>query len=73
MEMKAGFYSANEQSTQMKEQISHMEGQVSLMREQIGFLHEGQTEMKNLLKQKADQADFAGLEMRVTRLENKVA
>jgi hypothetical protein len=59
LEMKAGFLSVNDQ--------------FSMMKEQIGLLHEGQTETKNLLKQKVDQSEFANLEMRVTRLENKVA
>jgi len=66
LEMKAGFYSVNEQLSTVKEQIT-------AVKEQIGLLHEGQTETKNLLKQKADQAEFANLEMRVARLENKVA
>jgi hypothetical protein len=50
-----------------------MKAEFHIVKEQIGLLHEGMTETKNLLKQKADQAEFANLEMRVTRLENKMA
>ena len=38
---------------------------------QVALLHEGQTEIKNSLKQKVDRDEFAALEMRVARLENK--
>jgi hypothetical protein len=40
---------------------------------QIALLHEGQTGIKNSLKQKPTQDDFSKLEMRVAKLENKVA
>jgi uncharacterized protein YllA (UPF0747 family) len=41
--------------------------------EQIALLHEGQTEIKNILKQKPGQDEFGKLEMRVAKLESKVA
>ncbi len=41
--------------------------------EQIALLHEDVTDIKNSLKLKVDREEFAKLEMRVTKLENKVA
>jgi hypothetical protein len=41
--------------------------------EQVAILYEGQTEIKHDLKRKVDRDEFAKLELRVARLENKAA
>ncbi len=53
------------------------EAKTDSMMEQIALLHEGQTEIKaelrSGLKDRVTYSDFAKLEKRVVRLENKVA
>jgi chromosome segregation ATPase len=53
--------------------LDRMEGSIQSLRQEVALLHEGQTEIKHELRRKADAEDLAKLEMRVTRLENKVA
>jgi hypothetical protein len=50
-----------------------VENKIRTMKEQISLLHEGQAEIKNELKQKVDRNEFGKLEIRVARLESKVA
>ena len=57
----------------LKDDVSVLKSDVGSLKEQVAFLHEGQTEIKNSLKLKVDRDEFFGLEMRVARLENKVA
>ncbi len=57
----------------MNHRFDKIEGGISSLKEQVALLHEGQTEIKYSLKQKIDREEFARLEMRVTRLENRTA
>ena len=53
--------------------FTKVEADIYSLKEQVALLHEGQTEIKNELKQKVGQAEFGRLEMRVAKLENKAA
>lgn len=57
----------------LKNQVGYLTDQVGSIKEQIGILHEGQTEIKQSLKQHVTRDEFDKLEMRMTKLENKVA
>ncbi len=57
----------------LKEQAGVLTVDVHGLKGQVALLHEGQTEIKNSLKQKVGRDEFAALEMRVARLENKAA
>lgn len=57
----------------MQAEFKIVKSDIRSMKEQIALLHEGQTEIKNLLKQKVDRDEFARLEMRVAKLENRAA
>ncbi len=59
--------------TKINAGFQRMDEQFTSVREQIALLHEGQTEIKNELKQKVDRQEFSNLEKRVARLESKVA
>lgn len=50
-----------------------MKGEFHSVKEQIALLHVGQTEIKHMLTRKADQDNVDRLEMRVAKLESKVA
>ena len=50
-----------------------IEADIQSVKQQIGLLHEGQTEIKSELRQKADRSELAKLEKRLARLEHKVA
>jgi len=57
----------------MEGRMGRIEKQHVTMMEQIALLHEGQTEIKSELRSRVTNADFEKLEMRVVRLENRVA
>ncbi|NTV51618.1 MAG: hypothetical protein HGA76_01190 [Candidatus Firestonebacteria bacterium] len=57
----------------MDGRFDKVETDLASVKEQIGLLHEGQTEIKGELKQKADGRELSKLEKRVARLEHKVA
>lgn len=64
----------------LKAKLNTVESDLSLVKldlhsvkKQVAYLHEGQTEIKNLLKQKANQSDLAKLKKQVADLKNKVA
>ncbi|MCK5240965.1 hypothetical protein KAR34_00815 [bacterium] len=57
----------------LKTDVSILKTDVSTLKEQSVLLHEGQTEIKNELKQKVGRDEFAKLEVRVARLESKAA
>lgn len=56
-----------------REDRGAMKGQMESVKEQIALLHEGQTTIKSELKEKVAREEFSQLEMRVAKLENKVA
>ncbi len=58
---------------ELKEKTDRVEVKIDSHTEQIARLQEDVTDIKNSLKLKADREEFAKLEMRVTKLENKVA
>jgi hypothetical protein len=53
--------------------LEKVEINVLAIREQVALLHEGQTEIKNELSQKVGRDEFGKLEVRVAKLESKVA
>jgi methyl-accepting chemotaxis protein len=53
--------------------FQYMHEQFTSVKEQVALLHEGQTEIKNELKQKVSRDEFSRLELRVAKLENKAA
>jgi cell division protein FtsB len=57
----------------VRKEIGYLTRKTDSLTAQVALLHEGQTEIKNTLKQKVDREEFASLEMRVARLENKAA
>lgn len=57
----------------MQAEFKIVKSDIRTIKEQIALLHEGQTEIKNNLKQKVDRDEFARLEMRVAKLENRAA
>lgn len=59
--------------SKMNDGFQYMHEQFGSLKEQVALLHEGQTEIKNDLKQKVDRDEFGRLELRVARLENKAA
>ncbi len=60
-------------TTVLKTDVGTLKTDMSSVKEQISLLHEGQAEIKNELKQKVDRNEFGKLEIRVARLESKVA
>lgn len=76
-EFKAVVESFSDKLQKVAEGVVHlnekMDAQFHTVKEQIALVLEGQTEFKAGLRRKADAEDLAKLEMRVTRLENKVA
>ncbi len=57
----------------MNHRFDRVEADIQIIKHEVALLHEGQTEIKHELRRKADAEDLAKLDMRVTRLENKVA
>lgn len=57
----------------LKTDVSALKTNMDSLQERVDVLHEGQTEIKDSLKQKIGREEFDGLEKRVARVENKVA
>ncbi len=57
----------------MNHRFDQHDQQFKSLHEQIALLHEGQTEIKISMKRMIDREEFSKLEMRVTRLENRLA
>lgn len=64
---------AEDKLRNVKEHVGALTVEVRGVKQQVALLHEGQTEIKNSLKQKVDRDEFARLEMRVAKLENRAA
>jgi predicted nucleic acid-binding Zn-ribbon protein len=54
-------------------EIHEIKEELRSLKKQGSLLHEGQTEIKNDSKTKIERGEFAKLEKRVAKLENKVA
>jgi hypothetical protein len=72
-DMKRVVEVVNHRFDQSDKRMERMEGDIHSMKEQVALLHEGQTEIKMELKKKVSYDDFEKLELRVARLESKVA
>ena len=54
-------------------EVHEMKTEIFSLKKQVSLLNEGQTEIKNEFKNKVERGEFAKLEKRVVKSENKVA
>jgi hypothetical protein len=71
--MNAEFRYVKADIRELKDKTDRLEVKADAHTGQFARLQEDVTEIKNSLKLKVDREEFGKLEMRVTKLENKVA
>jgi chromosome segregation ATPase len=75
--MKEDIHSLKSDVQVLKSDVQVLKTDMKTVKDEIGFLHEGQTEIKNELrtelKNKVSYTEFGRLEKRVARLEKRTA